>query len=157
MTRRFTLVDYNKPTLADYDFIIDSTTNQGLTSVNDTMSNANTVSVIASALVVFVLPHMFIYALTGFHPGKSTVAERVWMMSWLVASQLAYIVIVVLSATAPEYSWSFLFTLYKTDNESFRSHVLFVLPLLFLCIPAIGGFVMVGKTYLEFGSCSLSP
>jgi hypothetical protein len=95
-----------------------------------------------SAFVMAILPYLFIFLLTSFHKGHSTVTQRAWLMSWLVFNQLFSLEgvlanpMVTVAATASPY-------------------VVFVCILAY-ATPAIGGFVMVGKMLLEFGSCSLS-
>ena len=94
------------------------------------------------------LPIVVVGALSRFDPGHSTVAQRVWMMLWLVM----HIVV------AP------LINVYRIDTatttagyESFDAvaklyaMTVYALPAL---VPAIGGMVVVGKMLIEFGGCA---
>ena len=87
-----------------------------------------------------ILPHVFIFLLTGFGNGDSTSAQRSWMITWLLFNQLSS-------------GYGFLFSITSTDEHN---TFLIVGSILLLSTPAIGEFVMVGKMLLEFGTCSLS-
>ena len=94
--------------------------------------------------ILAVLPYVFIFLLTGFGKGNSTPAERGWMMSWLVFSQIS---------TFFGFEFS---TVNRNDIAGPGEAACFIITILIFSTPAIGGFVMVGKMLLELGSCSLS-
>ncbi|KAF9461554.1 hypothetical protein BDZ94DRAFT_1237555 [Collybia nuda] len=94
--------------------------------------------------LLHVLPHIFIFLLTKYQNGHSTHAERAWMMSWLVFDQfLAQM------------------GFFLGDTRSMMTIPLYWTIMLYICtlayaVPAIGGFVMVGKMLLEFSPCAIS-
>jgi hypothetical protein len=104
------------------------------------------------------LPYLVIYFLTKFHKQQSTVAQRAWVISWLVANQAVGLSLFVLSVNHPSLS----FTLPRPLRPGMIPYAsmtlcLFVVWLSLPLVPAIGGFVTVGKMLFEFGTCSLSP
>ncbi|TFY68105.1 hypothetical protein EVJ58_g1200 [Rhodofomes roseus] len=46
-------------------------------------------TIISLFLLAMILPHVVVYALTGYRPNHSTVAQRAWMMAWLAADQFS--------------------------------------------------------------------
>lgn len=73
------------------------------------------------------LPYVIVNSLTGYKAQSSTVAERAWMTSWLVVSQIS----AAIFTEKPPKDWAGLIAV-----------VAFV-------VPAIGGFCEVAKMYLE--------
>lgn len=111
----------------------------------------------AAMIVIFYLPLLFIFFLTRFHKRDSSFEERVWMMLWLCASQVAFYPTLLLSKYVPHFSWSSFLYLFNTNRDFFLTFIPYILPLPFLFVPAFGGFVVVAKMLLEFGTCSLYP
>ena len=117
------------------------------------------------SLVSFVL----LGGLSQFHKGaSSTIMERGFTMSWLVAGMLFGFLFPMLIGI-----WQVLGKEVIVENELPLSGnlwrtilgsilwilvnlmiIAFCLILLVFCVPAIGGFVMVGKMILEYGSCN---
>ncbi|KAI0918317.1 hypothetical protein AcV5_002331 [Taiwanofungus camphoratus] len=89
-----------------------------------------------SFLLAMILPYTLIFVLTGFRKESSTVAERVWMLAWLCAGQLSSLITFVFYA------------IWRKLNNMIPTPVLY-LSAVVLIIPAIGGFFMAGKMYLE--------
>ncbi|KDQ56140.1 hypothetical protein JAAARDRAFT_195344 [Jaapia argillacea MUCL 33604] len=90
-------------------------------------------------LVFLALPYMVIYGLSRFEARGSTLSERIWMMLWLSSGQYfsgAFLVIV------PIHAPHTLLTSWKRLNG------LPLLTCIILPIPAIGGFITVGKMLL---------
>jgi hypothetical protein len=150
--RRFKLVSCDDP--ADFVFRVESVTNQkdelpyddgGGPCTEDQARAAHLflISWIVSPLIVFVIPYVFIFLLTRFHKRDSSLAERAWTISWLVANQLTFVVLFLWSLAFPQHSWDW-------DPEVISYHIFVLL----MSIPAIGGFVTVGKMAFSFGSCS---
>jgi hypothetical protein len=143
-TRRFKLVGCDDP--ADFTLGVDSVTNQENELPSDLWADDHDglvgISLIISSIIVFVIPYVFIFLLTGFHKRGSSLAERAWMMSWLVANQLAFTILFVWGIGFPQFSWSWI------------SFFMFFIAFSPVLIPAIGGFVTVGKMAFNFGSCS---
>ena len=94
-------------------------------------------------LILMILPYVFIFLLTGFRKGDSTEAQRGWMMSWLVFNQVFSLC-------------GFLFSINHIDIGGPMQAALCIMIILLYSIPAIGGFVVVGRMLLEFGTCSIS-
>jgi hypothetical protein len=82
----------------------------------------------------FVIPYVVIGGLTRFHKGRSTTAQRVWIMIWLVFDTLfAYL------AGIP-------------DRLNHNEHTGFI-TLLVLAAPGVGRFVVVGQMLKHYGNC----
>jgi hypothetical protein len=154
-TKRFKLVDRNDCDDDALTFYVDSITNQRKAEHKYPDSDPDDfLSFIypIMSLVVFILPYVFIFLLTGFHKRRSTAAQRGWMMTWLVVNQGV--------STYGIFGGRTELTIFggavsKIKTVGIVCVGLYVL--LVLSIPAIGGFVMVGKMLIEFGSCSLTP
>jgi hypothetical protein len=88
------------------------------------------------SFLVFVIDIAIIGGISHFHKGQSTLAQRVWTMSWLAVGISAGVRFQFISQVlGPEASWlSFWFTLFRMT-------------------PAIGGFVVVGQMLRAYGSC----
>ncbi|KAI0948186.1 hypothetical protein AcW1_009769 [Taiwanofungus camphoratus] len=114
--------------------------------------------VLISLVTSLVLPYIVILVLTGFKKGNSTKAQRAWMMSWLSIGNF-------FSA----YGWDSKpltrmlrgFRHGSGGKRRVESVFTFVIPVLLtfaiFAVPAVGGYVMVAKMYLEdngFGMCS---
>ena len=100
--------------------------------------------------------------LSLFHPGRSTIAERVWTMMWLSFGILFGDAIFPLSGREDASEiYSFATSAEKrktifTHKRSLRDICGEVLPWI-ICvmfyIPSIGGFVVVGEMLKAYGSC----
>jgi len=118
------------------------------------------------SLVSFVL----LGGLSQFHKGtSSTIMERGFTMSWLIAGMLFGFLFKTLirawqglgiSLLVAENKLPLSGNLWRTILRSILwilanlIVIAFGLVLLVFCVPAIGGFVMVGKMILEYGSCT---
>ena len=90
--------------------------------------------------LALVIPHVFIYLLSGYKKNHSTVAERAWMLSWVCANQISL------------FLYSMVLFVPKGDQS-----VLQLMWAVLFASPAIGGYVVVGKMLKQFGSCSVVP
>jgi len=142
-TKRFKLVDRNVDFGDALTFYVDSITNQPK-SKHKPYSNREHPWII---VLVVLLPYLFIYLLTRFHKQRSTVAQRGWMMSWLVLNQVA-------SGWASNVGPTHL-ALFGGAAPGLVAMLVFFAIAPYIVV-AVGGFVMVGKMLIEFGSCSLS-
>lgn len=108
--------------------------------------NGSDSSDVGGALTLFatipllIIPHIFIFLLTGYKKNHSTIAQRAWMLSWVCANQLSlffYFMVLIIprgDQTILQIMWAILFA-----------------------SPAIGGYVEVGMMLKQFGSCSVVP
>jgi hypothetical protein len=87
------------------------------------------------------IPYAVIALLTGFRPGSSTKAQRVWTMGWLSLGCV----------------WGALFPRRIVDNSGSglnQRSFEFGFSICF-CAFAVGGFVVVGQMLEAYGSCTL--
>ncbi|KDQ52785.1 hypothetical protein JAAARDRAFT_198115 [Jaapia argillacea MUCL 33604] len=98
--------------------------------------------------LALILPYVVNFALSGFHERGSTLAERAWLMAWLSSGQLVLIFFMILFSAIPHFAPS------SVHPVVFA---FFLVIVTIFAIPAVGGFVMVGKMLFEFGTCSLAP
>jgi hypothetical protein len=82
--------------------------------------------------------------ISGFKPGQSTVAQRVWTMLWLVGS-FAWVLIDLVG----DYAKTKL-----PGKRNILDVVLVVIALTFMA-PAVGGFVVVGRMIHDYGTCTI--
>ncbi|KZT69205.1 hypothetical protein DAEQUDRAFT_765741 [Daedalea quercina L-15889] len=113
----------------------------------DAITDLEVTTIACLFLVAMILPHAMIYALTRYHANQSTVAQRAWMMAWLMADQFS-----ACSTLACWVLWK------KRQNvipdwlqKSFYA---------VLMVAGAGGFVTVVEMYLQdhdygFQTCSL--
>ena len=91
-----------------------------------------------------------IAALSAFRKGSSTRSQRVWIMTWLAIDSF-------FGATFGS-AVKFVKVHSKFAREhGYLGHVALTLHILFqICaiVPAVGGFVVVGKMLVEYGSCT---
>ncbi|KDQ51970.1 hypothetical protein JAAARDRAFT_198625 [Jaapia argillacea MUCL 33604] len=109
-------------------------------------------------LASFILPYIVIFMFSGFEVGRSTVAQRAWMMSWASSGQLSLVSFGLVTWVYPHFS--LLTRKEATKSLTFirgRIPSLILPSLILLPIPAIGGFITVGKMLKDFGTCSLAP
>ena len=85
------------------------------------------------------IPYAVIALLTGFHPGSSTKAQRVWTMGWLSLGCV----------------WGALFPRRIVDNGYSHQRLEEFGFSIFFCAFAVGGFVVVGQMLEAYGSCTL--
>ncbi|KAI1462280.1 hypothetical protein F4805DRAFT_452811 [Annulohypoxylon moriforme] len=105
-------------------------------------------------LVITGISVAVIGALSGFHKGNSTVAQRVWTMMWLAFGFLMGPNFVALpSATS-------LVTLFRSakreDHDPQSSRYFFTwgfITTLIYGVPGFGGYVIAGKMLYEYGNC----
>lgn len=90
-------------------------------------------------VIALIMPYVIIGALTGFHVGSSTNAQRGWTMGWLISGQFFGICLGYV------YMYS-----HKTGEILFE-----ILIFAFLGIASIGGFIVVGQMLSTSGSCIL--
>ncbi|KDQ51972.1 hypothetical protein JAAARDRAFT_184571 [Jaapia argillacea MUCL 33604] len=111
-----------------------------------------------ATLASLILPYIVIFIFSRFEAGRSTIAQRGWMMAWASSGQLALLSFGLVNLYFSHFSLS-------TWEEAAKNSAFgrgwiprLVLPsLILLPIPAIGGFVAVGRMLKEFGTCSLVP
>ena len=128
------------------------TTNRAILLIKQLIAYIIIPLIMITPVLSFFLPYLLIFILTKFNKRESTLAERAWMMSWLSASQAIVLDMIGISQVDP----NFIFLSNKESLTAWISFFLFfLLPLILLITPVIGGFVMVGKMLLEFGNCSL--
>jgi len=144
-TRRLRLVE-NDEVHGTWVFGVSSLTNQAERFEFDERNDV-TLGFLAFIVppLVLILPYVFIYSLTKFRKEGSTLTQRAWMMAWLCANQVSFFVFALFSLGSP------------SAHIASDVGAVFLVMALLPAIPAIGGFVMVGKMYAEFGTCSLSP
>ncbi|KDQ51465.1 hypothetical protein JAAARDRAFT_211082 [Jaapia argillacea MUCL 33604] len=117
---------------------------------------------LAAGLLIFVpliyllLPYVVIFALSGFKTRGSILAQRAWLMSWIASGQLLLLVFLFQYLENPHFRLA-TFSIQRRHLTSFITGNKLLLCLLVLAIPAVGGFIMVGKMLVEFGTCSLAP
>jgi hypothetical protein len=85
------------------------------------------------------IPYAVIALLTGFRPGSSTKAQRVWTMGWLSLGCV----------------WGALFPRRIVDNGYSHQRLEEFGFSIFFCAFAVGGFVVVGQMLEAYGSCTL--
>ncbi|KDQ52008.1 hypothetical protein JAAARDRAFT_492938 [Jaapia argillacea MUCL 33604] len=139
----------------EYTFRVSQNSNQNAIPPGCYVSTNNTgleslMACLALCIVplALIMPYIVIYKLSGFHKGGSTASERFWMMAWVSSGQVVFLFFAIIGVVFPSFAIS---TLGDPALVGFFS--LLLLP---FAIPPIGGFVMVGKMLMEFGSCSLS-
>lgn len=146
-TRRFKLLKGNKIPAA-FIFGVSSLTSQATRLELTKSDNASPgYLLLIGSLSVLILPFAFIYGLTKFRKEESSSAQRVWMMAWLCFNQASFLLFAPLSFSQPSFH-------ILAGNGLGLGMLVFTLPLI---IPAIGGFVVVGKMLAEFGTCVLLP
>jgi hypothetical protein len=108
---------------------------------SDFLTKAIQYSPLGASLLASMVPVARNGALSGFHKGHSTHAQRVWTMTWLGFGSLG----------------SFLNLNWRTARfatggvwgiENFLNFVIFG-----YAAPAIGGFVVVGQMLRSYGTC----
>lgn len=102
-----------------------------------------------SALLILIIPHLFIFLLSRFKKGESEVAQRAWMMAWVCANQVSYFPTAQMAANKPSRRLSFSDGMGNTYG---KATVLF---LLLLSIAPIGGYAEVANMMRASRSCSL--
>jgi hypothetical protein len=89
-----------------------------------------------------LLPIIIIGALSGFHRGHSTLAQRVWTMTWLS-----------FGSVGTEYiRLGRIFTVFSDADHGMPAYSSWPI-LLWYVAPAIGGFVVVGQMLRSYGTC----
>ncbi|KDQ51956.1 hypothetical protein JAAARDRAFT_492418 [Jaapia argillacea MUCL 33604] len=168
VTRRFRYHPRGEIASNVFEFEVSSVANQGripdggYVGVNEGLPRW---AVLAAAggipitiLASFILPYIVIFILSGFKAGRSTVAQRAWMMSWASSGQLSLLFFGLVVLGLPHFGLS---TFKRAPGDSLAQtcilHVVFCSVLLLLTIPAIGGLITVGQMLKEFGTCSLAP
>ncbi|RDL40892.1 uncharacterized protein BP5553_00871 [Venustampulla echinocandica] len=94
-------------------------------------------------ILVVAIQIAILGGLSRFRSGSSTGAQRAWTMSWLIFSIFAGIVVNILRGdkVAAEES-----IIEKLSGAIVGCGL--------YCAPAIGGFVVVGQMFYEYGSCT---
>jgi hypothetical protein len=83
--------------------------------------------------------------ISRFKPGQSTLAQRVWIVMWLVTS-LAWVLI--------DLAGDYVKTRRGDKNRKAIEGLQIIAAVLFAA-PALGGFVVAGKMLHEYGTCTL--
>jgi hypothetical protein len=104
----------------------------------------------------FLLPTgltvMIIYFLSHFEAGSSTLAQRVWIISWLSVSNFVQFLSALIS-TLNGQNWG---KISAKSNKRPSMSVFLPMPVIIMFgIPTIGGFVVVGKMLMEYGVCTV--
>jgi len=94
-------------------------------------------------LLVLVIPHAFVFLVSGFRTGESTVAQRAWMMAWLSVNQLSFFPFALLTVARPGYHISWIH----------RDGKVVILLSCILSIASIGGYVEVGMMLKDSMLC----
>ena len=107
-----------------------------------------------TAYLVAAIPLAVIGGITRFHPGHSTLAERSWIMTWLIFG-MVYGVGQKTSYSIPHRTTTLriMSTQYKYKNLFLAFYVIATFGFLPLAAPAIGGFVVVGQMLNAYGDC----
>ncbi|KAL3459178.1 hypothetical protein BJX64DRAFT_291431 [Aspergillus heterothallicus] len=88
--------------------------------------------------LIAIVPLIVVGSLTHFKAGGSSSLQRGFMMAWLIVgiagSMLGY-------------------TLARTARDNLYVMLVYMLVFLPIAVPAIGGFVLVGKMIEEYGTC----
>ncbi|KAJ5408993.1 hypothetical protein N7509_002876 [Penicillium cosmopolitanum] len=126
-----------------------------------------------SLLVIITMPLLVIGVMSRFQPGESTIAQRVWILGWLLVGMVAInnpfcvdlIIIGIDNVKSRLTRRRHLQTHESGPSDRERRHyrqgikiyaslVLWICMYLgFLATPAIGRFVVVGQMLHEYGSC----
>ncbi|KDQ51480.1 hypothetical protein JAAARDRAFT_199128 [Jaapia argillacea MUCL 33604] len=101
-------------------------------------------------LASLLLPYMVIFTLSKFKAGGSTLAQRAWMMSWIASGQLALLIFAAQYIQNPHLRLA-TFSIQLHRPTSYFTGNKLLLCLLIFAIPAVGGFITVGKMLAEFG------
>jgi hypothetical protein len=104
----------------------------------------------------FLLPTgltvIVIYFLSHFEAGSSTLAQRVWIISWLSVGNFVQFLVWLLP-TLMRQSWGKKSA--QSNKRLFIDRFLATTGIIMLGIPTIGGFVVVGKMLMEYGVCTV--
>jgi hypothetical protein len=100
--------------------------------------NTVTLNYFFAGFVLSAIPYAVVGALTHFHAGNSTKAQKVLTMGWLALGSV----------------WAGLFP--RKLNQSILSsrRTWEIIIIVFFCGFAIGGFVVVGQMLKDYGSCT---
>ncbi|KAK0202165.1 hypothetical protein DFS33DRAFT_1386457 [Desarmillaria ectypa] len=96
------------------------------------------INLVATFVVSVGAPLAIIGGLSGFQPGGSTLAQRVWIMTWMVFGWV--------------YGLGFGIRMYDVPS-TWRTRWGEVAMRALVAAPAIGGFVVVGQMIMDYGSC----
>jgi hypothetical protein len=94
---------------------------------------------------------MVIYFLSHFEAGSSTLAQRVWIISWLSVGIFVQCLILLLS-TLKGQNWG---KSAQSNKRLFIDIFWGISGIIIFGIPTIGGFVVVGKMLMEYGVCTV--
>lgn len=139
-TGRFKLIEGDDDDPLTFHFHVSALTNQEKAPKREKPQKSVSLIFFFFNLILIILLYVFISLLSGFRKRDSTSAQRGWIISWLVFNQVFSV-----------YGLMFTFP----DIGGPVQGVVLAVTILVLSIPAIGGFVMVGRMLLEFGTCSV--
>ena len=91
------------------------------------------------------IPFIVIAALTKFDDGGSSYAQRAWTMAWLCAGQGLTFWLVL--------QYMFMSPLLRYLSSEMLDSITVPIAMGLFSVPAIGGFVVVGKMLMEYGTC----
>ena len=94
-----------------------------------------------SCILGILVPITIIGIMTHFHKGDSTLPQRVWVMLW-----------VNFGGFAGGYLGA-LFWMFTEKKTQLSIYCVILLLASLLCVPAIGGFVVVGQQISSYGDC----
>lgn len=99
-------------------------------------------------LSIMLAPFIIIGFLTGFEGQKSSTSQKVWFLVWLVFGMI------IPPYQSLAFNKGLLHTFYQYSERSLWSYTIVALVFCSLVFaPAIGMFVTVGKSIMEFGVC----
>ena len=108
---------------------------------NDVKQDITILSWPLSCILGILVPIAIIGIMTHFHKGDSTLPQRVWVMLWVNIGGFA-------GGYVGAMFWMF------TEKKTLLSiYCVIVLLALLLCVPAIGGFVVVSQEISSYGDC----
>jgi hypothetical protein len=106
---------------------------------------------------VIPMPLIIIYFLTHFDPGKSTGAQRSWIMCWLIFGISGSPFSLFEESHDPNYRIPFSKLRPGFLDDSHDLLLTRILAVLIFGIAAVGGMVTVGHMLMEYGTCELLP
>ncbi|KAH9836233.1 uncharacterized protein C8Q71DRAFT_761316 [Rhodofomes roseus] len=130
-----------KGTAKPVEFVVSALTHNGppphdTVKRREEVTPRETATIASLFLLAMILPHVVIYALTGYRPNHSTVAQRAWMMAWLAADHF--------SACSTLGCW----IVWKKKHNviSGAVHKAWYVGLM---VAGVGGFVTLAQMYLQ--------
>lgn len=102
-----------------------------------------------------LVPIAVIASLSHFAPNSSTWYQRFWTMVWLVESSIGGLLLVKLQSIIVRKRSQGSVAQGENYLNMGLSEILWLIAACTYCIPAIGGFVVVGQMILQYGVCEV--